>query len=139
MATKPAPDRICTREFIHALAVRAHVPDDIAQRTYDGFVGEVLSQTGQGKSVTLTNFGTFSRKIHAGHPVRFGHEGQRQDDYAVLKFSATRAASLAVGDRLEMTQERFPVAQCFVRSPVPLSATGRLAPRGLIEGTPSTH
>lgn len=106
MATKPAPERICAREFIDALAARAHVDYEIAQRTYDGFVGEVLSQTGQGKSVTLKNFGTFSRKIHAGHPVRFGHEGQRRDDYAVLKFSAKRAASLAVGDRLDVTQER---------------------------------
>jgi DNA-binding protein HU-beta len=106
MVTQPASERICTREFISALATRARVPYDIAQRTYDGFVGEVLSQTRQGKSVTLTNFGTFSRKIHAGHPVRFGRDGQRQQDYAVLKFSAKRAASIAVGDQLDLAQKR---------------------------------
>lgn len=102
-----AGGRVSKREFIKRFAARAELSPRTAQKAYDAIIEEILDLVGKGNRVTLTGFGRFYPQEHKGHKVRFADAdgGKREiENYAVLKFSATRAvnrgvkASAAAGD-----------------------------------------
>lgn len=95
--------RVNRREYVSRLARRAGVPVRVASAVYDAAVEELLEIVSSGDSLTLTGFGKFYPQEHKGHRVRiagsdgFGEGFSDIDDYAVLKFSATRAVNRRIG------------------------------------------
>lgn len=84
---------IAKREFLVRVAKRAEVPHRIVSTVYDAIIAEILESVGKGFKVTLLGFGKFYPQGHKGHRVQFktSDNGTEVQDYAVLKFSATRA------------------------------------------------
>jgi DNA-binding protein HU-beta len=97
--------RVSKREFVSRVAKRAGVPVRIASHVYDSVIEEILDIVGNGNDLTLTGFGKFYPQMHKGHRVRVADangkfsdaEGAEIDNYAVLKFSATRSVNKKVG------------------------------------------
>ncbi|MCI4659600.1 HU family DNA-binding protein [Cryobacterium zhongshanensis] len=91
--------RVSKREFVSRVARRAGVPVRVASVLYEAIIEELLSIVGNGDRLTLTGFGKFYPQEHKGHRVRFADENGKEeiDDYAVLKFSATRSVNRKVG------------------------------------------
>ncbi len=94
----PEQGRVSKREFLQRVSQRSGVNPRATQMVYDAFIEEILDQVKEGNRVTLTGFGKFYLQQHKGHRVRVEgkfKEGSREmkkvDDYAVLKFSATRS------------------------------------------------
>lgn len=90
------PLRVSKREFTARFARRAGVPVRVATQVYDAMIDELLEIVGMGDTVTLTGFGKFYPQKHKGHAVRFADDQPEVEDYAVLKFSATRAVNRSV-------------------------------------------
>jgi DNA-binding protein HU-beta len=90
--------RVSRREFVQRFARRGGLPLRVAQQAYDAMIDELLDLVAQGNRVTLTGFGKFYLQEHKGHRVQFADpDGKSEiDDYAVLKFSATRAVNRSV-------------------------------------------
>jgi len=103
----PEVGRVNKREFVRLIARRAGVSVHVAQAVYDATIEEIIETVGKGNRLTLTGFGKFYPSVHKGHKVFFaegGAEGGGEGksvvpDYALLKFSATRAANQAVGPK----------------------------------------
>lgn len=94
--------RVNRSEFVARVAQRAGVDAQLVARVYDAMIEEIIQVVSQGCRLTLTGFGKFYPQRHKGHRVqRVNEEGRLQgtevpetvDDYAVLKFSATRAVN----------------------------------------------
>lgn len=94
--------RVNRSEFVTRVAARANVNVKLATEVYDAVIEEIIQVVGEGKKLTLTGFGKFYPQLHKGHPVqRVNEDGRLEgtstpalvDDYAVLKFSATRAVN----------------------------------------------
>jgi len=99
--------RVNRSDFLVRVAKRANVDARTVGAVYDAVIEEIIDVVGRGDRLTLTGFGKFYRQVHKGHPVQHvteegklgGSDDLRTvDDYAVLKFSATRA----VNRRLEV-------------------------------------
>lgn len=62
---------------------------------YDTFVNCTKDVVYSGKDLSLTGFGSFTLKLHKGHPVQFENPDEANDgrvkvgDYVVLKFTAS--------------------------------------------------
>lgn len=100
METMTRQDRINKREFIREMAATMDVTLNAAEAAYDAFLGTVVSQTQQGRTVTLAGFGRFYRQIHAGHKVQFGGVTGKTNPYPLLKFSAAANANRALTDEV---------------------------------------
>ena len=97
-------------DFLVRVAKRADVDAKTVAAVYDAVIEEIIDIVGRGDRLTLTGFGKFYGQVHKGHPVqRVTQEGKlgasdepgTVDDYAVLKFSATRA----VNRRLDLSPD----------------------------------
>ena len=89
--------RVSKREFTKRFARRAGVPERVATAVYEAMIEELLEIVGNGDRVTLTGFGKFYPQEHKGHRVRFADGDNKEiENYAVLKFSATRAINKSV-------------------------------------------
>jgi DNA-binding protein HU-beta len=103
--------RVSKREFTARFARRAGVPVRVASAVYEAMIEELLDIVASGDKVTLTGFGKFYPQMHKGHSVQkfpgaaSEHEEQ-VDDYAVLKFSATREVNKRVTPSREKTIKR---------------------------------
>lgn len=101
--------RVNRSEYVARVARRAGVPVRVATTVYDAMIEEILDIVAEGNRLTLTGFGKFYPQEHKGHRVRGVDEdgklaevaeGQKViDDYAVLKFSATREVNRSLGER----------------------------------------
>jgi DNA-binding protein HU-beta len=95
-----AADRVNRREFTQRVAQRAGVPERVAASVYSALVDELVEITKNGYSVTLSGFGRFYPQTHGGHKVRARFDNPQEmkevEDYAVLKFSATREVNKRV-------------------------------------------
>ncbi|MGC4939379.1 HU family DNA-binding protein [Kribbella sp. DT2] len=80
--------RISKREFISRVAARSGWPIKTVNSVYEGILDELMDAVSHDETVALTGFGRFYRQTHRGHKVHFGQS--EVDDYAVLKFSASR-------------------------------------------------
>ncbi|MEB7447904.1 HU family DNA-binding protein [Arthrobacter koreensis] len=98
--------RVNKREFLVRVARRAGVPVRVATDVYEAVIEEILEIVENGDRLTLTGFGKFYPQKHKGHRVqRINEEGKLEGsenpetvgDYAVLKFSATRAVNRKIG------------------------------------------
>ncbi|MCC3283222.1 HU family DNA-binding protein [Arthrobacter caoxuetaonis] len=98
--------RVNKREYVVRVARRAGVPIRVATDVYEAVIEEILDIVENGDRLTLTGFGKFYPQKHKGHRVqRINEEGKLEgtedpetvDDYAVLKFSATRAVNRKIG------------------------------------------
>lgn len=94
--------RVNRSDFIARVALRAGVDVRVAAELCDALVDEIIAVVSEGNRLTLTGFGKFYPQQHKGHPVqRVDEDGKLGgtvdplvvDDYAVLKFSATRAVN----------------------------------------------
>jgi len=94
--------RVNRSDFLVRVAKRANVDARTVGAVYDAVIEEIIDVVGSGDRLTLTGFGKFYRQVHKGHPVQRvteegklgGSDGLRTvDDYAVLKFSATRSVN----------------------------------------------
>lgn len=93
--------RVSKREFVSRVARRAGVPVRVASSVYEAGIEELLSIIADGDRLTLSGFGKFYPQEHKGHRVRFADDNGTDeiDDYAVLKFSATRAVNKQIGTK----------------------------------------
>lgn len=98
-STERVQGRVSKREYVSRVARRAGVPVRVASVVYEAAIEELLSIVGNGDRLTLTGFGKFYPQEHKGHRVRFADENGKAEieDYAVLKFSATRSVNKKVG------------------------------------------
>lgn len=102
--------RVNKSEYVGRVARRAGVPVRVATTVYEAMIEEILEIVGEGNRLTLTGFGKFYPQAHKGHRVRtVDEEGKIGsvpetsdviDDYAVLKFSATRTVNRNIGQRV---------------------------------------
>lgn len=123
MSDKSAPPgedaqpRVNKRDYLAAVTKRTGIPLKTVAEAYDGMVEELLDIASRGHRLTLTGFGRFYPQAHKGHRVQFadGGDGSRSgqpqapgtviDDYAVLKFSATRAVNRRLGNEVLVDHE----------------------------------
>ena len=92
------PGRVSKRQYVSRIAKRAGVPVRVASAVYEAAIEELLEIVGNGDRLTLTGFGKFYPQEHKGHRVQFAdNEDAVIDDYAVLKFSATREVNRRIG------------------------------------------
>lgn len=89
--------RVNKREFISRIAVSSGHPIRVVSDVYESFFGELTAAVARGEIVVLTGLGRFYRQAHKGHKVRFGKKAV--DDYAVLKFSASRSVNRRLDPR----------------------------------------
>lgn len=96
-------DRVNKREFIARVSARTGWPVKVVASVYEGIVGEIIESVCSDEYVVLSGFGQFYRQMHKGHKVSFGRAAV--DDYAVLKFSASRVVKrmLAAEDYVDDT------------------------------------
>lgn len=87
--------RISKRDFISRVAARSGYPIRLVAEIYEVLLTELMESANRGETVVLTGFGRFYRQDHKGHKVRFGES--QIDDYAVLKFSASRGINRRLG------------------------------------------
>jgi DNA-binding protein HU-beta len=94
-STERVQGRVSKREYVSRVARRAGVPVRVASAVYEAAIEELLSIVGSGDGLTLTGFGKFYPQEHKGHRVRFADNNGKSEieNYAVLKFSATRAVN----------------------------------------------
>lgn len=97
--TERGGGRVSKSEYVSRVAHRAGVPVRVASAVYEAAIEEILAIIGNGDRLTLTGFGKFYPQEHKGHRVRFADDSGTDEipDYAVLKFSATRAVNRKVG------------------------------------------
>jgi len=105
--------RVNRSDFIVRVAQRAGVDARLVTRVYDAMIEEIIQVVSEGSRLTLTGFGKFYPQRHKGHRVqRVNEDGRLQgtdvpeivDDYAVLKFSATRAVNRRLDPDLAVPQ-----------------------------------
>ena len=89
--------KIKKADVLQAVADKTNMPIGDVEKVYDAFINEIESMTLSGKDVVLKGFGTFSLKMHKGHPVqvdfnkkRDGGESKSISDYVVFKFSSSQ-------------------------------------------------
>jgi DNA-binding protein HU-beta len=97
--TERGEGRVSKREYVSRVARRAGVPVRVASAVYEAAIEELLSIIADGDRLTLSGFGKFYPQEHKGHRVRFANDNGMEEieNYAVLKFSATRAINKQVG------------------------------------------
>ena len=102
-STERVQGRVSKREYVNRVARRAGLPVRVTAEVYEAAIEELLYIIGSGDSLTLTGFGKFYPQEHKGHRVRFSDDNgvSEVEDYAVLKFSATRAVNRKVGPNPE--------------------------------------
>lgn len=79
-------------EFLQKVADNSDIDIKIVNDVYDNIIDTIKYFVCEGKSVSLTRFGTFSLKEHKGHPVQFQNEENSSksiDNYKVFKFDAS--------------------------------------------------
>lgn len=81
--------KINKSQFLKYVAERGKLPHDDLLIAYNAIVDSIADLTANGYELSLTGFGTFSVKVHKGHPVQFTSKSVNVNDYAVLKFSAS--------------------------------------------------
>lgn len=88
--------RVSKREFLAQVASRSGIPLRTVTRVYDASLEQLMEITSRGDQLMLTGFGKFYPQAHKGHRVQFADGAEVIDDYAVLKFSATRSINKAL-------------------------------------------
>lgn len=100
--------RVNKSDFLNRVSTRTGVPVQVASDMYEAIIEEILAVVTAGDRLTLTGFGKFYPQEHKGHRVQsVNHEGKLEgsdepevvDDYAVLKFSATRTINRRIGGK----------------------------------------
>ena len=99
--TRSDEPKVSKREFVQRVSKRAGLSLRTTQLAYDAIFEEILELVNAGNRVTLTGFGKFYAQPHKGHNVVLNirddaHARGQVDDYAVLKFSATREVNKRV-------------------------------------------
>ncbi len=99
--TRSDEPKVSKREFVQRVSKRAGLSLRTTQLAYDAIFEEILDLVNSGNRVTLTGFGKFYAQPHKGHNVVLNirddaHARGQVDDYAVLKFSATREVNKKV-------------------------------------------
>lgn len=82
-------DKINKNDFFDRVAERGQTETETVKSVYNAIVGEITDIVCAGHNLSLTGFGTFSLKIHRGHPVQFKGKDKIVGDYPILKFTAS--------------------------------------------------
>ncbi|MFJ4037754.1 HU family DNA-binding protein [Microbacterium sp. NPDC090007] len=103
-ATRTEEPKVSKREFVQRVSKRTGLSLRVTQLAYDAIFDEILDLVNAGNRVTLTGFGKFYAQSHKGHDVVLNIRDDPNarghvDDYAVLKFSATREVNKRVTTR----------------------------------------
>jgi DNA-binding protein HU-beta len=147
---KPAEPRVNKREYIARVAKRAGVPVRVATLVYDAGIEELLETLANGDKLTLTGFGKFYPQVHKGHRVqtKIGRQGEEVtvepdieamvEDYAVVKFSATRAVNKKIGafarmERPEPPAKKTPARKAAAKKPTTKKTTAQAATQAVSE------
>ncbi|WP_295780036.1 HU family DNA-binding protein [uncultured Microbacterium sp.] len=104
--TRTEEPKVSKREFVQRVSQRTGLSLRVTQLAYDAIFDEILDLVNAGNRVTLTGFGRFYAQSHKGHDVVLNIRDDPQargrvDDYAVLKFSATREVNKRITARGE--------------------------------------
>lgn len=94
--TEKEQQRVSKREFLAQVASRSGIPLRTVNLVYENILDELMEITTRGDQLMLTGFGKFYPQAHKGHRVQFADSAGAIDDYAVLKFSATRSVNKAL-------------------------------------------
>lgn len=83
--------KVNKNEFFDIVAAKNNMPVSTIKDVYNAMLEEMKQIVCSGKELSMVGFGSFSLKVHKGHPVQFEAESNKCRDYVVLKFSASDA------------------------------------------------
>lgn len=93
--------KVNKNDFFERVAKRSGTNIKAVKQIYEAIVDEITSIVCEGDNLSLTGFGTFSLKTHAGHPVQFKSDLKNVDAYSVLKFTASDVLMMKIRNQVD--------------------------------------
>ncbi len=104
-----AKNKISKNEFLANVARKHDMSVEDITTAYNAIVDGICDTVTEGKSLSLTGFGSFYLQRHKGHPVNFEGKAAEVKDYVIFKFSASDVLNRRFRDADDSVEGGIPI------------------------------